>query len=144
MSAITAIQLIMMRAATQAERDAYAELERLYDDMDEDERRERGIHKPADLGSDRNPGSHVTHYATGAYYSETFREEGLIQMGIPGATERMKKVIASMLKRYASRRHLQYYAVGEIEDSKGRPMGFRTLCARTEFRFRYLGYRNRP
>lgn len=140
MSKIVALELKLMRAATPAERAAYGRLEALYDQMDDDDRREQGIHKPSDLASDRNPARYVTHYETGAYYTVTIHERGFIKIGVPGATDHLRHVLGSMLKRYANQRYIQYYAVAEIESDDGRPMGFRTVCARTEIPRRNVGH----
>jgi len=140
---VTEIHLILQRKATEDEIASYAYLRRIFDTMTPDVRQARGIRRVTDLARDDSvPGKHVIHFKTSPepLYNEIHIQTGRLQISIPGATEQLKRIVASMLARFARKFHRAYYVVGLLETGGHREIGFRTLIARTEIQVRHMGH----
>lgn len=133
---ITNLQLILQRAARKAELERHGRLQRRWDKMDPDNRPAR----PALLAPEGSAERNLVYYATREtpLVNEIFEEKGHLQTGEPGANDRLRAIVASMLSRYRKPYHLSYYVIGELSTNDGTPAGFRTLAARTEFSLRGL------
>jgi hypothetical protein len=142
----TVIVSLSLHLARKAKRDEIANrkfYDVLYSKMTKEERKQRGASKPTDLAPDNAPGKNVVYSETLPLYNETFTETGRLQIGIPGATERMQKIVAGMLNKHARAKHLHFYVTAEILSQDSGTLDFRTVVARTEIpKIRNLGHRD--
>jgi hypothetical protein len=144
---ITKIMLILQRPATQDEIENYSWADGLFHGMTPDERLEKGINRPTDLLAEDQPGKNVVYFRANKksepgppLYNETYTKTGTLQAGIPGSTQMLKYIVASMLTKHVKANHESYYVLGELETNEHGAVGIRTLVARSVLSLRRVGH----
>lgn len=131
---IIAIHLFLQRPATEREVSRYEYLRGLWEEFDPEERARYGFRRPQDMAKERETVRRFVRYeAESPMINEIKIEPVEIESGRPGATDRVKRVIARMFTRYAKARHEFFYVVAEFAAGKGDSM-LKTIVARSQVR----------
>lgn len=130
-SHISGLELVLQRYAREDEMEKYNHMLMMWEAMGEEERRRRGLERVTDLARPESPLRDAVRYiGDKLMINERYAENVNIPVGVPGAREALKRLVARMLSRYTTADHVSFYVIAEFSDEKGRSKGFRTVVAR--------------